>query len=199
MIIRDKVSASASHIGGKPPDRRYMRLGSYVAAGFDRGMPLWLEAIWQVMQILLVSSPFSCSALRVGVLRLFGAKIGRGVRIKPGIRVKFPWRLQIGNDCWIGEDVWFDNLAAICLGNDCCVSQAAYLCTGSHDWRKLGFDLLVRSITLEDEVWLSARSVVGPGVTAGRGAVLGLGSVATRDLLPGHIHQGVPAAPVKRR
>jgi putative colanic acid biosynthesis acetyltransferase WcaF len=190
MTTLDKVQSSV---------RRYMRLGSYVTAGFDRGRPPWLEAVWQVVQILLVGSPFSCSALRVGVLRLFGAKIGRGVWIKPGIRVKFPWRLQSGNDCWIGEGVWFDNLAAIRLGNDCCVSQATYLCTGSHDWRKLGFDLLVRPITLEDEVWLGARSVVGPGVTARRGAVLSLGSVATRDLLPGHIHQGVPAVPVKSR
>ena len=199
MSLLDKVSTSASDTSGKLSDRRYMRLGGYVAAGFDRGRPLWLEAIWQVTQIVLVSSPFSCSALRVGVLRLFGAKIGRGVRIKPGVRVKFPWRLEIGNDCWIGEDVWFDNLAAIRLGNDCCVSQAAYLCTGSHDWRKPGFDLLARSIMLEDEVWLSARSVVGPGVTAGRGAVLGLGSIATHDLLPGYIYQGAPATPVKRR
>src|ERR1041384_7230466 len=92
MTTLDKVQSSV---------RRYMRLGSYVTAGFDRGRPPWLEAVWQVVQILLVGSPFSCSALRVGVLRLFGAKIGRGVRIKPGIRVKFPWRLQIGNDCWI--------------------------------------------------------------------------------------------------
>jgi putative colanic acid biosynthesis acetyltransferase WcaF len=199
MSRLNEKSAPVCYAGRKPSDRRYMRLAGYAAEGFDRGRPIWLEGIWQVVQVLLVSSRLSCSALRIGILRIFGAKIGRGVTIKPGIRVKFPWRLHIGNDCWIGEDVWFDNLAEIHLGDDCCVSQAVYLCTGSHDWRKLGFDLIVRSITLEDEVWLAARSVVGPGVTAKRGAVLGLGSVATRDLLPGHIHQGVPAAPVKRR
>jgi putative colanic acid biosynthesis acetyltransferase WcaF len=199
MIKFDEVSAPAHDAARTLSDRHYMQLGGYMAAGFDRGRPMWFEAIWQVVQILLVSSPFSCGALRVSVLRWFGAQIGRGVRIKPGIRVKFPWRLHIGNDCWIGEDVWFDNLAVIHLGDDCCVSQSVYLCTGSHDWRKLGFDLMTRSITLEDEVWLAARSVVGPGVTAGRGAVLALGSVATRDLLPGYIHQGVPAVPVKQR
>jgi putative colanic acid biosynthesis acetyltransferase WcaF len=59
--------------------------------------------------------------------------------------------------------------------------------------------LIARPIRLEDEVWLAARSVVGPGVTAGRGAVLGLGSVATRNLMPGCIHYGVPATPVKPR
>lgn len=179
--------------------RRYMRLDAYSSAGFDRGRPLWIEALWQAAQLLLVTSPLSCNPLRIGILRLFGAKIGSGVRIKPGVRVKFPWRLQIGDYCWIGEASWFDNLAEIRVGNHCCVSQAVYLCTGSHDWRKSGFDLMVRPIRLEDEVWLAARSVIGPGVTAGRGAMLGLGSVATRNLTPGYIHQGVPATPVKPR
>jgi putative colanic acid biosynthesis acetyltransferase WcaF len=179
--------------------RRYMRLDTYVSAGFDRGRSILIEASWQAVQLLLVTSPLSCNALRIGALRMFGARIGCGVRIKPGVRVKFPWRLRIGDHCWIGEDAWFDNLAEIRMGNHCCVSQAVYLCTGSHDWRKTGFDLMVGSIRLEDEVWLAARSIIGPGVTAGRGAVLGLGSVATRNLLPGYIHQGVPATPVKPR
>ncbi|WP_284735828.1 WcaF family extracellular polysaccharide biosynthesis acetyltransferase [Dongia deserti] len=179
--------------------RRYMRLDGYTATGFDRGGPLWLEAIWQLTQLLLLRSPLSCNALRIAALRLFGARIGMGVKIKPGVRVKFPWRLRIGDHCWVGEDVWFDNLEEICLGDHCCVSQAVYLCTGSHDWRKLGFDLKVQPIVLEGEVWLAARSAVGPGVKAGRGAVLTLGSIATSDLLPGYIYQGVPAVPVKLR
>jgi putative colanic acid biosynthesis acetyltransferase WcaF len=181
------------------PHRRYMRLDAYSSGAFDRGRPIWIEALWQGAQLLLVTSPLSCSRLRIAILRLFGAKIGSGVRIKPGVRVKFPWRLQIGDHCWIGEQSWFDNLAEIRVGNHCCVSQAVYLCTGSHDWRKSGFDLMARPIRLEDEVWLAARSVVGPGVTAGRGAVLGLGSVATRNLMPGCIHHGVPATPIKPR
>lgn len=176
-----------------------MRLDLYRVTGFDRGRSIYLEAAWQFAQILVVRSPLSCSWLRAAALRLFGAKIGRGVTIKAGVRVKFPWRLQVGNHCWIGEDAWLDNLAEIRIGNHCCISQGAYLCTGSHDWRKPGFNLTVRPIILEDEVWLAARSVVGPGVVGGRGAVLGLGSVATRNMLPQHIHLGVPAMPVKSR
>jgi putative colanic acid biosynthesis acetyltransferase WcaF len=176
-----------------------MRLDLYRAEGFARGRPRYLEAAWQIAQLFLVRSPLSCSWLRGATLRLFGARIGRGVTIRAGVRVKFPWRLQIGNHCWIGEDAWLDNLAEIRIGDHCCISQGVYLCTGSHDWEKLTFDLIVRPITLEDGVWLAARSVVGPGVVAGRGSVLGLGSTATRNLLPLQIHQGVPAIPVKSR
>lgn len=176
-----------------------MRLDVYTTGGFSRGRPAWLEALWLLAQPLLLSSPLPGSRLRVLLLRLFGARIGNGVTIKPGVRVKFPWRLRVGNHSWIGEDVWLDNLAEIRIGSHCCLSQGAYLCTGSHDWSNPGFTLVTKPIVLEDQVWLSARSIVGPGVTVGEGAVLALGSIATRDLAGWHIHQGAPAMPLKSR
>jgi putative colanic acid biosynthesis acetyltransferase WcaF len=176
-----------------------MRLDLYQPRQLDRGRALWVELLWLIAQLLVLTSPISCNALRRFVLTLFGAKIGHKVTIKPGVRVKFPWRLEIGNNCWIGEGVWLDNLANITIGNHCCISQGAYLCTGSHNWRSIEFELIVKPILLEDGVWLAARSTVGPGVAAGQGAVLSLGSVATQDLAPYQIHQGVPALPIKAR
>jgi putative colanic acid biosynthesis acetyltransferase WcaF len=136
---------------------------------------------------------------RIWLLRAFGARIGAGVRAKPRLRVKFPWRLQVGARSWIGEGVWIDNLAPVEIGADCCISQGAYLCTGGHDWSKQGFDLLVQPITISDAVWIGAKAIVGPGVTAGPGAVLALGSRATKDLEPWTIHDGFPCAPLKPR
>ena len=176
-----------------------MRLDLYTTEGFQRGRPAWLEAIWLLVQPLLISSPLPGSRLRVLLLRLFGARIGRGVTIKPGVMVKFPWRLEIGDHSWIGEHVWLDNLADIRIGKHCCLSQGVYLCTGSHDWSKSSFNLMTKPIVLQDQVWLAARSIVGPGVTIGSGAVLSLGSIASRDLLAWQIHQGSPAIAVKPR
>jgi putative colanic acid biosynthesis acetyltransferase WcaF len=79
------------------------------------------------------------------------------------------------------------------------LSQGAYLCTGSHDWNKDSFDLIVKPITVEAHVWLTARSIVAPGVIVREGAVLGLGSVATKDLKAWWIYQGCPALAVKER
>jgi putative colanic acid biosynthesis acetyltransferase WcaF len=175
-------------------------LGAYTPPPeFTRGRPAWVELLWMVVQALFVSSFIPGSGHRRALLRLFGARIGAKVVLKPGIRVKFPWRLSIGDHSWIGEEAWIDNLAPVAIGADCCVSQGAYLCTGSHDWTAPGFTLITRGITLEPGAWVAAKAVVGPGVTIGRGAVLGLGSVATRDLDAWTIYAGVPATAIKQR
>jgi putative colanic acid biosynthesis acetyltransferase WcaF len=135
----------------------------------------------------------------VGLLRLFGARIGCGVVIKPGVRVKFPWRLRIGNHSWIGESVWLDDLCEISIGSNCCISQGAYLCTGNHDWSDPSFRLILKPIVLCDGAWVGAHAIVCPGVTLGEQAVATAGSVVTKDIPPLEIHAGNPAAVTRRR
>ena len=172
--------------------RRSPDLGHYTT-NFDRGRSRWVEATWMLVEALFVRSWIPGSAHRRALLTVFGARLGAGVIIKPGVRVKFPWRLTVGNNAWLGEDVWIDNLAEVKIGDNACLSQSAYLCTGSHDWSSPGFDLIVKPITIEAGGWICARAVVGPGVTVGEGAVLGLGSTATRSLEPWGVYAGVPA------
>jgi len=176
-----------------------MRLDRFDAGGWERGRSRWLEGLWLLVQALLVASWVPGSAHRAWLLRLFGARIGRGSVLKPGLKVKFPWRLVMGDHVWLGEGVWIDNLAPVRIGSHCCVSQGAYLCTGSHDWESARFKLVVRPIEILDHAWICARAVVGPGIVVGEGAVLSLGSVATRDLEAWTICSGVPAEAVRKR
>ncbi|QPN68607.1 colanic acid biosynthesis acetyltransferase WcaF [Synechococcus sp. CBW1006] len=136
---------------------------------------------------------------RVRLLRLFGARIGSGCRIKPGLRVKFPWRLVVGQACWLAEDCWIDNLAPVTLADRVCLSQAAYLCTGNHDFRSPGFDLRLGPITIGSDAWIAARAVLGPGTQIGAGAVVALGAVVSGSVPPGAIVRGNPAVVVGQR
>jgi putative colanic acid biosynthesis acetyltransferase WcaF len=196
-------------MSGKPPEVAVgamqpeapspQSLARFDNTGFSRGQPALVEVLWLVVQALLVRSFVPGSAHRRLLLRLFGARIGRRVTIKPGVRVKLPWRLTVADDVWIGEDVWIDNLAEVEIGPDVCISQGAYLCTGSHDWSVPTFDLITRPIRIERGAWIAARATVAPGITVGWGAVLALGSTATADLKPRTIYAGTPAQPVKAR
>ncbi|MBI1399413.1 MAG: colanic acid biosynthesis acetyltransferase WcaF [Hyphomonas sp.] len=176
-----------------------MRLDRFENGHWTRGRPIAVELLWILTSSLLVRSWLPGLLHRRFLLRLFGASIGRGVVIKPGVRVKFPWRLSVGDNSWIGEDAWIDNLAPVKIGSNACVSQGAYICTGSHDWSSETFDLITKPITIADGAWVAAKSTVGPGVTVGEGAVLGLGSTASKNLDPWCIYSGSPAKFVKRR
>ena len=167
---------------------------------FQVGRSRVVQLAWFMFGLpLLRCTLLPSSNLRIKLLRLFGAKIGDGAVIKPGVRVKFPWKLTLGNHCWIGEDCWIDNLAPVSLGNNVCLSQASYLCTGSHDWRDRAFALITRSIEIQDGAWIAARASVAPGSLIGEHAVIGFGAVVSGVVPPHGIYAGNPATFVRQR
>jgi putative colanic acid biosynthesis acetyltransferase WcaF len=158
-----------------------------------------VRMLWYLTNLLFFRSPFPFYTPKRILLRLFGAKIGKGLIIKPHVSVKYPWKLVIGNHVWIGEQVWIDNLAKVELKNNTCVSQGALLLCGNHNYTKTTFDLVTKEITMEEGSWAGARTVVCPGVTLGSHSILTVGSVATSSLEADWIYQGNPAAKVKQR
>ena len=168
-------------------------------AGRDRPGLLWWALWWPVGLALLESGWLPFSRLKPPLLRAFGATVGDGVVTKPHVRIKDPRNLTVGDHCWIGEGVWIDNLAPVALGDDVCLSQGAYLCTGGHDHTRPSFDLVAEPITVEDQAWIGAKAVLLPGVTVGRGAVVAAGAVVTRDVPAGTVVGGSPARVLKRR
>ena len=175
-------------------------LSRYTTGRFDRGAGVIKEGLWLVVSFFLFRlCPFSFSALKCAVLRLFGAHIGRGVTLKPQVKITFPWKLTVGDHVWLGEECWLLNLETIVIGNNVCISQRAFLCTGSHNFKTPAFDLIARPIKLEDGAWIGAGAWIGPGVTVGMQAVLTAQSVTGRDLAANGVYQGNPAALVKQR
>ncbi|MTJ50336.1 WcaF family extracellular polysaccharide biosynthesis acetyltransferase [Dolichospermum sp. UHCC 0259] len=177
-----------------------MRLDNYTLGSYTPGASYSRQLLWYFIGSPLVESYWlPISSIKVSILRLFGANIGKGVNIKPGVKIKFPWRLTLGDYAWIGEDVWIDNIAPVVIENHVCLSQGVYLCTGNHDWNDPNFNLIPAPIHIQEGSWVAAKSVVGPGVTIGRGAVLALGSVTSRSLEANTIYAGNPAKPIKKR
>ena len=174
-------------------------LSQYNNSWYKPGASLMVRAIWYIINWFFFISYCPFSSLKIFLLRLFGAKIGKGVVIKPRVNIKYPWRLTIGNYCWIGEGVWIDNLEDVSIADNCCISQGAFLLCGNHNYKKQTFDLIVERITLEEGVWIGAKAIVCGGVIARSHAVLTAGSVATGILDDYSVYQGNPAAKIKGR
>ncbi len=175
-------------------------LSKYDNSWFNTGAGGVKRTLWFFINALFFISPLNpFSGIKVRLLRLFGAKIGKGVVIKPSVNIKYPWNLEIGNYSWIGEKVWIDNLDLVSIGENCCLSQGALLLIGNHDYKKETFDLIVEPIYIEDGVWVGAKSIVTGGVTCANHSVLAVNSVASSNLEPFGIYRGNPAIKVKTR
>jgi putative colanic acid biosynthesis acetyltransferase WcaF len=171
-----------------------MDLSRYDNSHFHRGAPDWKEALWWVARSLFFECWFPLpSGLRCTVLRAFGARIGRGVVIRSHVNITFPWRFEAGDHVWIGDDVLILSLDSVRLGSNVCISQRAFLCTGSHDHKSVGFDLVTRPLVVEDECWIAAGAFLGPGVTVHRNTVVGAGAVVIHDVGPDALVTGNPA------
>ncbi len=113
--------------------------------------------------------------------------------VRANVNISFPWRLRIGGHVWIGEDVGILSLAPVTIESNVCISQRAYLCTGSHDFRREDFKLKVAPITVRTGSWIAAVAFVGPGVEVGTGAVVSAGSVVFENVPPNTVVRGNPA------
>ena len=172
---------------------RNIRLDKFSSEGFDRGASRLKEVFWVAFGQPLLRSSVPGSRWRVGLLRIFQARIGEGTVWKPGVRVKFPWRLIVGDHSWIGEDVWIDNLAQVEIADHVCISQGAYLCTGNHDWSRETFDLITTPIFISRGAWVGAKALLAPGACIQEGCVVAAGSVASGTLQPFAVYRGNPA------
>ena len=148
-------------------------LNGYRNDFYDPGRGIVVRTIWYYVSLAFLENgwlPFS--RLKTSILRVFGARIGNGVVIHPNVRVKFPWKLAVGDNCWIGRDVWIDNLDNVTLESDICVSQGAYLCTGSHDHKSMTFELKTGPITVEHGSWVCCRATILGGAIVPRLTVI---------------------------
>lgn len=173
--------------------------GFRLPSGF-RGRSVWVVQLWRLTQVtLFAGSPQFMYGWRRGLLRLFGARIGQGARIRPSVRIAFPWRLTVGDHSWIGDDADLYTLDTIRIGRNAVVSQYAHLCTGGHDISAPAFDIVTAPILVEDEAWICAGVFVHPGVTIGRGSVVAARSVVRRSVAPHGLYAGDPLRRVSDR
>lgn len=156
--------------------------------------------IWNICWALLYRlSPRPFHAWRSMLLRLFGATLGPKCHFYPGSKVWAPWNLICAEQVTAGDGAEIYNPAPITLGSHAILSQGAYLCGATHDYDDAAFPLLAYTMEVGAYAWVCARASVAPGVQVGEGAVLGLGSVATRNLDPWTVYAGAPAVKVKER
>jgi putative colanic acid biosynthesis acetyltransferase WcaF len=155
---------------------------------------------WTVCYVVLFrTSPRPFHAWRAFLLRCFGANLGPHCHFYRRSRIWAPWNLVCADGASLGDEAEIYNPSLVSMGSHAIVSQQAYICGATHDYNDPTFPVISFPMSLGAYSWVCARASVSPGVNLGEGAVLALGSVATRDLEPWTVYAGVPAQPVKER
>jgi putative colanic acid biosynthesis acetyltransferase WcaF len=158
------------------------------------------RAVWGITWLLLAAwTPPALSPWRVFLLKVFGAKMASGSAVAASSKVWLPRHLQMGEHSTLGPGVDCYNMAPIKIGARSVISQRAFLCGGTHDISDRRFQLIARSITIGDDVWIASEAFVGPGVQVADGCVLGARGCAFSDLESWTVYRGNPAVPFKKR
>ena len=159
-----------------------------------------MRLLWQMAWGLLFRPvPWFWHAPRRGVLRLFGARVGRGVQIMPSVRIWAPWNLVLGDFATISHGVDLYDVDRIEIGPHATVSQRAFLCTATHEIDHPHMPLQTAPVRINAGAWICAEAYVHPGVTVGVDAVAGVRAVVLRDVAPRQVVGGNPAKFIRLR
>jgi putative colanic acid biosynthesis acetyltransferase WcaF len=158
------------------------------------------RVIWTVTAaIFFHTSARPMHRWRSFLLRLFGAKVGKGVHVYPGTKIWAPWNLELGDECGVASGAILYSQDTIYIGCRAVVSQGAHLVTGTHNYSHPGFPLVTMPIHIGDQAWIAAEAFIHPGVSIGAGCVIGARSVVTKDMPEWTVCSGHPCEPIKQR
>lgn len=158
------------------------------------------RVIWGIVSVILFRySPKPLHAWRAFMLRLFGAKVGKGVHVYPKVKIWAPWNLELADQCGIANNAILYSQGKIIVGRRAVVSQGAHLCAGTHDYTQPSFPLITKTVNIGDHAWVAAEAFIHPGVTIGEGSVIGARSVVSKDMPAWMVCSGFPCKPIKER
>lgn len=161
---------------------------------------IFLIMVWNFTYIFLFRySPRLLYGWRNLILRIFGAKIGKKVKIYPSAKFSIPWLIEIGAGSFISWNVRVYNLGEIKIGEKTIISQNVHLCGGTHDFRNPGFKLLRTGLTIGSHVWIAADAFIGPSIHVGDNAVVAARAVVVKDVPQGAVVGGNPANIISQR
>lgn len=119
---------------------------------------------------------------------------GMGVELKGGQRL-----IEIGDNSVINRNVVLDGRGRLIIGSNVDIGQDTHIWTMEHDPNDIHHTTRTADVIIEDYVWIAARVTILPNVRIGRGAVIGTGSIVTKDVPPMAIVAGVPAKVIGQR
>jgi len=152
------------------------------------------RVLWTVCAALLWKwTPRWMNGWRTELLRVFGARVGKGVYVDRSVRIEMPWNLQLGEGVHVSEHAILYCLGTVTIGSRSFLGPYVHICAGTHDYTDPRFTLIRAAIRVGTDCVLMTAAFVGPEVNiADRCIILPRAGVfSSTD--PALVYRGNPA------
>ena len=140
-------------------------------ANTSSGKDVYRYHAWYfVNKYLFTPSPVIMKNWRIFLLRLFGAKIGKGCYISPSAYITRPWELIMGNASSIDDRCYIT--PPLKIGDQVAISNNCHIIAGSHDVKSRGFELIFNPIEIKDGAFIGCGCYINAGVKIGVASVI---------------------------
>jgi putative colanic acid biosynthesis acetyltransferase WcaF len=157
--------------------------------------------IWNIVNFLIfrILITNQLNSIRIIILRIFGAKIGKNSGVYSCVKIWSPKNLIMGENSWIGPKCNVYNVGNVIIGNNVTVSQNTHLCGATHDYKSKNFDLIYGDIKILNNTWIAADSFIFMNVSIGPNSIVGARSVVFKTIPQNSIAGGNPAKILKEK
>jgi len=135
---------------------------------------------------------------RLFCLKLFGATIYGKPFVHQRAIIQMPWNLTLHHRACLGDRANAYSLGKIEIKAHATVAQEAYLCTGTHAFYSPSMNLVTKPIVINEHAFIGLRAIVMPGIKIGKKAIIGAGSIVTKDVSDYSVVAGNPAATIQK-
>lgn len=168
--------------------------GSNIGPVFERAYELMISR-WTTRRL---------TRLRTRLLRARFGSLGNGSSVSFQCRILDPARINVGQRSSIPNWSVLDGRGGLDIGDDCLLGFENVILTSTHESASIDVSIrqqgmYAKKVTIGDDVWTGCRVVIVPGVTIGSHAIIGAGSVVTRDVPEWAVCAGVPARVIRDR
>ncbi len=156
--------------------------------------------LWRFTNVLLFQPSWHLlSGWRIFLLRIFGAKIGKGCFISPKVIIHHPWNLEVGNYSAIDDYTCIKNDGKVSIGDFCSLARYIHIYAGSHDVKSRSFMAIPLQVNIKDGCFIASGVTIAGGVTIGTMSVVYANSFVVRNLPDNMICIGYPCKPINKR
>ena len=146
----------------------------------------------------LNGEPHDADEVRSLLSELFCRPVPDSVGLFPPFNTEFGQNTHLGEGVFINMGCMFQDTGGIWIGDRTLIGHGTILTTINHGWDpEHRGDMVMAPIHIGSDVWFGACVTVVPGVTIGDGAIIGAGSVVTKDVPARTVVAGVPARPIR--